>query len=105
MSNFDDRFASRIDKIYAMFGESAIYKDSLDVLIDSDVTTIVEHNLQQYSEAGIDISGAVAVLKVRDSEVSDRPYRDHKFVIGTNIYNVEEVFVSDGVEHHMTVTE
>ncbi|RLA38837.1 MAG: hypothetical protein DRR06_20125 [Gammaproteobacteria bacterium] len=105
MSTFDDRFAVRLDDIYEMYSETAVYKDNYDTLIDSAVAVIVEHNMQQYTDSGIDIAGAVAVIKVRGSEVTDRPYRDYKFVIGSNIYNVEDVFRSDGIEHAMTVTE
>ena len=87
-----------------MWGEAAIYNDDAGTFI-ANVTVTLDFNLKQYGDAGVDIIGKTAVLKVRRSEVDARPYRDYRFIVGTVIYQVDEVFSSDALEHQMLVLE
>ena len=103
MSEFADRFAVRSDRIYSRWGDPALYMDDVNVLIDSDITVIIDHSLKNYIASGIDVAGAVAVLKVRRSEVDERPFRHYQFCVDSKTYHVEDVFSSDDFEHQMTV--
>ena len=104
MSTFESRFSGRAGDIYSLFGESATYQSDSGVFI-ANVTVLLEFNLNEYSDAGIDIIGKAAVLRVRKSEVDPRPFRDYRFAVGAVTYQVDEVFSSDGLEHQMLVVE
>ncbi len=104
MSNFDSKFGSRLNLIYAMHAEPAIAVDKYDAAINADCSVILEFELKRYALAGIDISGAAAVISIRVSELPKRPFKDHKFRVLGKTYHVEEVFQADGTEYKMTVT-
>lgn len=104
MSSFDRKFSSRLDSIYAAHGDSAIALDEYDSIINASCLVIVDTELSNY-DSGVDVSGDIAVISVRVSEIPMRPYKDHKFRVGDVTYHVDDVFKSDGAEYTMTVME
>ena len=104
MSNFDSKFGSRLNVIYAMHAEPAIALDKYDAAINVNCSVILEFEIERYAVAGIDISAAVAVISARVSELPKRPFKDHKFRVLGKTYYVDEVFQADGTEYKMTVT-
>jgi hypothetical protein len=103
VSAFDSKFSSRLGAIYAAHGETAIALDEYASVINMACLVLIEKDLQQYTDAGVDVTGAAAVISVRRSEVPIRPFKDHVFMVGTTSYHVDDVFKDDGVEYTMTV--
>ena len=103
MSSFDDKFESRNGSIYNFHGDTAIALDEDSVLINASCLVLVDKDLQTYSEAGIDVAGVEAVVSVRKSEIPIRPFKDHRFLVGSTTYHVDDVFRDNGIEYTMTV--
>ena len=103
MSSFDSKFSSRIDSIYAVHSEPAIAVDKYSAVINPSCSVILDFELESYSVAGIDISGAVAVISARVSEFPKQPFKDDEFRIADKTYYVDNVFQADGTEYKMTV--
>ena len=103
MSNFDSKFSSRLNSIYAMYSEPAVAVDKYDAAINPDCSVLLEFELESYALAGIDITGAAAVISARVSELPKRPFKDDKFRILGKTYYVNDVFQADGTEYKMTV--
>lgn len=105
MSSFGSKFSSRLDSIYAVHGDSAIALDEYDSIINASCLVIVDTELSNYADSGVDVSGDIAVISVRVSEIPMKPYKDHKFRVGDVTYHVDDVFKADGSEYTMTVME
>ena len=102
MSIFSDAMAVAMPAFYeAAFGEDALYTDSAGWSCNCKVT--VDKDLSLYGDT-LTVQDATAVIKVRRSEVPDKPKRLDTFEVGGTIYTVEGVNSSDDFEHVVGVS-
>lgn len=98
MTYLDDMTAAAKD-MYSLFGVSCDYagRDT-----DKTVTAIIEHDIAQYGDV-IDISGMVATISVRVSEMAYPPRRGDTYTIAGKTYVVDSPVRADEIEHVMLV--
>ena len=102
MSKFAARMSTGLGPIYDRLGDPAVYTDRTSSM--TDCTVIVDKDLARYGDVA-EISGMTAVVSVRVSEVSERPYRRETFTISETgeVFTVDSVLESDGFEHRCLV--
>lgn len=102
MSIFSDAMAVGMSVSYeTVFGEDARYTDSSGWNCDCKV--ILDTDLSLYGDT-LTVQAATAVIRVRRSEVPDRPKRLDTFDVGGTTYTVEGVNSSDDYEHVVGVS-
>ena len=93
-------FLDSVDAIYGVVGVPATFTDR-----DSSataVTAIIEYDLQQYGGVA-EIAGKTATISVRVSELALPPRRGETYTIGSTVYTVDSILLSDELEHRALV--
>ncbi|MEE4250695.1 MAG: hypothetical protein V2I38_08910 [Alcanivoracaceae bacterium] len=89
-----------ITDLYTIAGISATYTDR-DSATQS-VTAIVEYDLQQFSDIA-NVAGSTALISVRVSEMANPPRRGETYTVGSEVYTVDSILLSDDLEHRALV--
>lgn len=94
-------FSAVTDDLYEYAGIECIYTDRNGDT--TTVTAIIDYSLQEYGTVA-DVSGKIAVISVRISELADRPRRGETYTIYPNqsneaTYTVDSIVRADELEH------
>ena len=101
MSVFSQALSRTTDRVYAGFGEGAIYTDRNAV--QTPCTVLVEQDLSRYGETA-QVNVKTAVLSVRLSELAAAPRRGETFAItGGVTYTVDSLQATNTLEHKVFV--
>lgn len=102
MASFASIVASGVGRVYARFGEQAIYADKLGEY--QSVRVVVERNLTQYGQVAA-VQGKAAVLNVRLSDLPTPPRRNETFTLDSGqVFTVDSVLSSDDIEHKVVAS-
>lgn len=89
-----------IDELYEFGGIEATFTDRDGS--QKSVTAIVEYDLQQYGEVA-EIAGKTATISVRVSELALPPRSRTTYTVGSTVFTVDSILLSDELEHRALV--
>ena len=93
-------FLDSVNAIYEVAGVCATFTDRDSAT--TEVTAIVEYDLQQYGQVA-EIAGKTATVSVRVSELALPPRRGETYTVGSTVYVVDSILLSDELEHRALV--
>lgn len=97
MTSFASIIERGTNRVYARFGQTAIYHDKLGASMP--VVVVVERNLAQYGQIAA-VQGKSIVINVRASDLPTAPRRTEIFILESGeVLTVDALLSSDGVEH------
>ena len=89
------------DRVYEVFGVSAVYTDRDGV--SHAVTVVVDRQVARYGEVA-QVNGKTAVLCVRTSEAAGAPRKGETFALsGGQAFTVDSLVSADEFEHRVLV--
>jgi hypothetical protein len=95
-----NEFKAGVDALYEVGGVDAVYTDKNGNT--SNVVVIVDYNISEYGDIA-SVNKAEAAVSVRLSDVADRPLRGETFTIDGTTYRVDNVTLSDELEHTVLI--